>query len=333
VSAPCRAECASQDGIATVRLSDPARQMSVAVVPSIGNTVCAFEVNGKNVFHFPAASLAEFRERRALAGNPFLAPWANRLDGDAFWANGARYGLNPALGNLRRDSHGLPIHGLLAFSPHWQVVETGADAAGAWCASRLDFWKFPDLMAQFPFAHSIEMRYRLAGGALEVATRLENLSVLPMPVAVGFHPYFRLHDAPRDQWRIHIAACDRLTLSSALVPTGERHPALLADPLPLAGAKVDDVFSGLIRGADNRAVFWAQGIHEKISVVFGPKYTVAVVYAPPGEEFICFEPMSAITNAFNLAEQGLYGELQSIAPGGVWEESFWIVPEGFSSPA
>jgi aldose 1-epimerase len=329
MSAPYRLGTAAVDGVEVVRLRDAARHMTVSVVPSIGNNACAFDVNGKNLLHFPAASLDEFRSRQALAGNPFLAPWANRLDQDAFWANGVRFAFNPALGNLRRDPNGLPIHGLLAFSPHWQVVDMRADEFGAVCASRLEFWRHPELMAQFPFSHTIEMRYRLAGGALEVSTRLENLSAEPMPVAVGFHPYFRIHDAPRDAWTVHIAACDRMVLSGQLVPTGERLPALLPDVLPLAGAKVDDVFSNLVLDADGRASFWVKGVREKISVIYGPKYTVAVVYAPPAQEFICFEPMSAITNAFNLAQAGLYGDLQSIAPGLAWEESFWIVPEGF----
>jgi aldose 1-epimerase len=34
--------------------------------------------------------------------------------------------------------------------------------------------------------------------------------------------------------------------------------------------------------------------------------------------------MSAITNAFNLAHSGLYAELQSVLPGGMWRESFWV---------
>ena len=45
--------------------------------------------------------------------------------------------------------------------------------------------------------------------------------------------------------------------------------------------------------------------------------------------FICFEPMAGITNAMNLAQKGLYKELQSIQPGGTWQESFWIKPSGF----
>ena len=50
---------------------------------------------------------------------------------------------------------------------------------------------------------------------------------------------------------------------------------------------------------------------------------------PKGREFICFEPMAGITNALNLAQRGLYKELQNIPPGRTWHESFWIRPSGF----
>ena len=36
-----------------------------------------------------------------------------------------------------------------------------------------------------------------------------------------------------------------------------------------------------------------------------------------------------ITNAFNLANKGIYRELQTIPPGESWEESYWIRPSGF----
>src|SRR5947208_15007534 len=68
---------------------------------------------------------------------------------------------------------------------------------------------------------------------------------------------------------------------------------------------------------------------KRISIIYGPKYTVAIIYAPPGQNFICFEPMSAITNTFNLSHRGIYKELQSVPPGGTWRESFWIETSGF----
>ena len=39
--------------------------------------------------------------------------------------------------------------------------------------------------------------------------------------------------------------------------------------------------------------------------------------------------MAGITDAMNLAQKGLYQALQSIAPGGRWQESFWVRPSGF----
>jgi aldose 1-epimerase len=51
--------------------------------------------------------------------------------------------------------------------------------------------------------------------------------------------------------------------------------------------------------------------------------------APPERGFVAVEPMVGVTDAMNLAEKGLYKELQSIAPGGSWQESFWIKPTGY----
>jgi aldose 1-epimerase len=64
-------------------------------------------------------------------------------------------------------------------------------------------------------------------------------------------------------------------------------------------------------------------------VIYGPKYDVAVVVARPGGSSVVMESMAAITNAFNLANAGIYKELQMIAPGGEWRESFWVRTTGF----
>jgi galactose mutarotase-like enzyme len=49
----------------------------------------------------------------------------------------------------------------------------------------------------------------------------------------------------------------------------------------------------------------------------------------PDRGFIAFEPMVAITDALNLAHKGIYKDLQSIPPGGSWEESFWVTTKGY----
>jgi aldose 1-epimerase len=321
----------TEAGFEVVRLVDAAHKTEVSIVPSIGNNAYQMKVNGVNVFWFPQSSLAEFKAKPTFSGNPLLAPWANRLDGDGFYANGKRYALDPGLKNYRTDPFRHPIHGLLAYAPEWKVVGVKGDDKSAEVTSRLEFWRYPDYMAQFPFAHTIDMTYRLQDGILEVATRIENHAEQAMPVSVGYHPYFKIHDAPRDQWTVRLAAREQVVLSSELLPTGEKKPMPYANPQTLTGIQLDDVFASLIPGESGRAEFSVRGVKQQISVLYGPKYPIAVVYAPAGRDFICFEPMSGPTNAFNLHHAGKYNDLQTIAPRGVWQESFWIQPSGFSN--
>lgn len=303
-----------------VRLTDPEHLTVVSVAPSFGNNAYSMTVRGQEILYKPAPDLDSWRAKPGLGGVPLLSPWANRIDGEAYFANGKKYLLNPSLGNIRYDGHHLPIHGLAAYTDKWRVIRSDTSSV----TSRLEPWREPDWMAQFPFAHAIEMTYRLHSGALEVATKVENLSRDPMPLSLGYHPYFQLSDSPRDDWKVHLAARESVVLSDLLVPTGERKPVDLPNPYPLAGNVLDNVFTGLT-GAD-----WVlEGKRQKISVKFGPKYPAAVVYAPKGGSFVCFEPMAAQTNAFNLTHAGKDAGLQWIPPGSSWSESFFITPVGF----
>lgn len=317
------------DGLEVIRLADEFHKARVSVVPTLGNNAFEFLVNGKNVMWFPSANLAEFQAKPVFSGNPFLAPWANRLDHDGFYANGKHYALNPQLNNYRRDGAKQPIHGLLTYASEWKVTNLSADAKGAEVTSRLEFWRYPDYMAQFPFAHTIEMTYRLRDGMLEVETSIENHASQSMPVSIAFHPYFKLHDAPRNAWKVVLPAKESYVLSGSLVATGDKKAMPYSNPQPLQGIALDDVLGGLVPGESGRTEFAVEGAKERLAVLFGPKYPVAVVYSPADRDFICFEPMTGPTNAFNLKQAGKYDALQSIPPGGRWRESFWIHPTGF----
>src|SRR5712691_5958669 len=218
----------------TVRLRDPDRQVVVSTAPLRGNVTFEMKVKGQDVLHFPVASLED--PRAGQFGIPFLGPWANRLDEPAFYANGRRYAFDMELGNVRGA---IPIHGFLTTTSLWQVVEAKADAASAWLTSRLEFSRQPMWMKQWPFAHTIEMTYRLQDGVLEVRTTITNLSAEPMPVAIGFHPYFQLTDSPRDEWKIAVGARTEWVLSPDKIPTGETRPITQRFPNPSAALLKD----------------------------------------------------------------------------------------------
>jgi len=316
VTSPAAAQYSVRRSGTRVELEDTAHQIVVSIDPADGNLTREMTVKGRNVL--------------ATQGIPFMAPWANRLDEQAFYANGRKYPFNMELGNVKGEH---PIHGFLGKASQWEVVEAKADPSSAWVTSRLEFFRQPAWMAQFPFAHTIEITHRLQGGALEIGVSLHNLSAEPMPVAIGFHPYFTLSDAPRDDWTIAVGARTEWVLSADKIPTGETRPIEQRFPDPRAAAlgahDLDHVFGDLARDGSGRAMMSVAGKREKLDVVFGPNYRAAVIYAPKGRQFICFEPMAAITNALNLAQRGGYKELQYVQPGQTWRESFWIRPAGF----
>ena len=97
----------------------------------------------------------------------------------------------------------------------------------------------------------------------------------------------------------------------------------------LRGYDLDDVFSDLVRDVHGRATMTVAGKSQRLDVALGQNFRSVVIWSPKDSAFICIEPMAGITDALNLAQKGIYKELQTIAPGGVWQESFWIAPKGF----
>src|SRR5437870_3071766 len=320
-----------------VRLADKKTDTVVSIVPSIGAVVFEMKIHGANIISFSPASLHAFRQRPSYTGIPFLGPWANRLDEQGFYANGKHFPFNMDLANVT-GAH--PIHGFLSWSPR-EIVSMNADGKSAWLTTRLEVYRNPLWMAQFPFAHTIEVTHRLRDGELEVSTKVENLSSDPMPLSIGFHPYFQLTDSPRDEWTLSVPARIQYVLSTDKIPTGETRPVEKLFPTPQSVAlkdfNLDHVFGDLARDASGQARMSVTGKKQKIEVAFGPKYTALVLFSPSGagrgggppRSFVCFEPMTGITDAMNLAHKGLYKDLQTIPPNQTWQETFWIKPSGF----
>jgi len=352
-----------------VQLEDATTKTVVNVLTTASNAY-QMTVKGEDVIRRTWTSLDDIRERMGLNGVPLLFPYANRLDEQAFYANGQKYTFDPGLGNTGRGA--IPMHGYVTGATEWKTLEVKADATGAWITSRLDFYKNPNYMKQFPFANTVTMTYRLSDGALEVRTRIDNMSDQPMPVAVGFHPYFQLSDSSREEWTLSIPGKTHWILNSSTIPTGETEPVakMFADPHNVAVKDVtlDDVFTDLERDAQGRATATLRGRTQQLDVTLGPNFKALLVLsrtggggrrgggagapagagatspatpppaaatpaattpATPTRGTVAFEPMAGISNSMNLAQKGLYKELQSIAPGGFWQESFWIRPRNF----
>ena len=326
-----------------IELQDTRAQVVVNILTTASNAY-RMTVKGEDVIRRTWATIDDIRPRMGLNGIPLLWPYANRLDEQAFYANGQKYSFDPGLGNTGRGA--VPMHGFLTAATAWKVIEAKADARSAWVTSKLEFFRIPSYMKQFPFAHTLTMTYRLQDGALEVHTRIDSLAAEPMPVAIGFHPYFQLTDSNREEWTLSVAAKTHWKLDDRTIPTGETQPitAILPDPKNVAVKDVtlDDIFTDLERYDNGLATMSLKGKTQQVDVVLGPKFKTILVLsrvaggrgapnpnAPPARGTVAFEPMAGVSNSMNLAQKGLYKELQTIAPGGFWEESFWVRPKGY----
>jgi galactose mutarotase-like enzyme len=65
--------------------------------------------------------------------------------------------------------------------------------------------------------------------------------------------------------------------------------------------------------------FTASGGGRRLAVEFGAGYSVAQVYSPADADFICFEPMTAPTNALCSGDG-----LRWVVPGESFEASFRV---------
>jgi aldose 1-epimerase len=280
-SLPASAQYTARRDGDVVHLEDAKSQTVVSVIPSVGNIAYEMKVKGVNVLRWPYASVEDFKARPGTSAIPFLAPWANRLDEQAFYANGKRYGFDMELGNVRGA---IPIHGFVTTTNLWEVVEAKADGKSAWVTSKLEFYKQPMWMKQWPFAHTIEMTYRLQEGVLQVQTTIKNMSSEAMPVSVGFHPFFRVADSPREEWIISAPVKTHWILAGTKAPTGETEPAEKLFPNPQAVAlkdyNLDDVFSDLVRDPQGRAHFILKGKQQQVEVMFGPNWRGATMWSP-----------------------------------------------------
>jgi galactose mutarotase-like enzyme len=260
-------------------------------------------------------NLERYANEGSTMGIPLLHPWANRLAGSGYSAAGATVELDPDSSLLHLDGNGLPIHGIVGAALSWRVVAETADGDGAVVAAEFDF-AAPDLLTIFPFPHRLRQEARLDAGGLTLTTTLAPTADSAVPVSFGYHPYVKLPGVTREGWRVELPPMRRLVLDAKSIPTGAEEPFPgLAGPLD---RDYDDGFAGL----PERPAFSLAGGGRRIVVTFLEGYPFAQVFAPPGQDFICFEPMTAPTNALQAG-----AGLRLVRPGERYRAAFRLSVE------
>ncbi len=282
-----------------VTLRDPSSNLEAQFVPDAGMIGVSLTDAGVQLLGQRRGLDAYLADGKTM-GIPILYPWANRLGANTYTAEGATVTLTPGRNGVRADPNGLPIHGVLAGYPGWRVRAESANELTA----EVDFGADPELLASFPFPHLLAVTVRLAEQTLTVRTAVTPTGDKAVPLCFGFHPYLQLPGLSRDQWIIETPPLRHLKLDGQGLPTGEATPQPEITE-PLGDKAFDDGYDEVGDGA----VFAVSGGGHRLEVHFDQGYPTAQIFAPLSEDVVCFEPMTAPTDAL------CRGGYQSARPG------------------
>jgi aldose 1-epimerase len=297
------------DGEPAVTLA--AGQLEASLLPGLGLLGTSLRHRGEELLALPGG-VEGYRDGH-VTGLPLLAPWANRLPGWRYRAAGVEVDLDGL--DLHTDPGGLPIHGTLTAHRGWRLERLAADADRAVLEADLDYGDWPQLLAAFPFPHRLTVTFALQGASLAVTTTLTATGDRPVPVAFGWHPYLRLPGAPRAAWRLLLPFRTHLELDDRGLPTGKAADEP-AEAAPVGERTFDDLYVLDADPAERRLGLEAAG--RRLVVGYGDGYDHAQVFAPPGAEFVCLEPMTAPTAALAT------GATPLVAPGDSFSARFTI---------
>jgi aldose 1-epimerase len=270
-----------------VTLRDPSSSVTAQFVPAAGMIGTSLSDAGTELLG-QRRGLDAYRSAGKTMGIPILYPWANRLGDNIYTAENVTVTLTPGEGGVRPDPAGLPIHGVLAAYPGWRVLAESANELSA----ELDFGADPQLLASFPYPHLLTMTVQLAERTLTVRTTVTATGDREVPLCFGYHPYLQLPDTARAEWVIDTPPLRHLSLDGSGLPSGQtaRQPARSQR---LGDSTFDDAYDQV----DDGAVFAVHGGERRLEVHFERGYSAAQIFAPPGEDVVCFEPMAAPTDA------------------------------------
>ena len=225
------------------------------------------------------------------------------------------------------------LHGLLA-GVVMQVQSTTVDKNGA---TLVLAHKTDGLDQGYPFLLSLEVQYTLREDGFSVAFRITNLMPrLPLPVYVGWHPYFKCTAYSAFVVLDQCTQWNHVQLNTNLDPTGitDRFYGLNGtDPIggsPTEPTLYDDEYKprdGTVHNCDliqtkicdmatgHNVVLWQDDSFRFVHIFTG--YT-----SPFHESAIAVEPMSAMADSYNN-----HDHLTVLSGGETWTGSFGVYVE------
>lgn len=266
----------------TYILSDAVTEARVEVAAKRGGMATRFTIAQAPIFFMDDDSLYDL-SKNVRGGAPVLFPAPGKLAGDTYQEDAASYSMK---------QHGF------ARNAAWSVV--GHDNGdGATLSLRMA--SSVETKKQFPYDFIVDFAYRLQGRTLTVEQTVVNTGDRPMPLHLGFHPYFYVANA--DKGKTFIASPATKMFDN--VDKTEK-PFVGVDKLPFADAEVD--CHVLDHGSSSMLL--ERPNLPNVNIECSDEYKHWVLWTLPNRDFICVEPWTAAGNALNTKQNLLVVEPQ-----------------------
>ena len=233
--------------------------------------------------------------------NFVLAPYSNRIRDGKFSFEGQQFQLKFP------EKHA--IHGDIRNRP--MTVESQTEQSLCFQLKSSEHDDF-----NFPFELDFQVEYRLEESSLVSILRICNSGNTSAPVGGGFHPYFlRCPSAKPDELRKDVSpqikfSAEGVYLYPDSVPIPSQRPSSLGSEydyreLQTLGASLDNEFSGW---DGNFEFLWKKTQPPSEQAILGQitsseNCRELIVYSPASNPSFAVEPVSNVTDAFNLRNE------------------------------
>jgi aldose 1-epimerase len=266
--------------------------------PSSGGAIARYTWRNRNVLR---AAPPNANGPLAMACFP-LVPFANRIAHGIFrWDDRTIV--------LRRNFGEHAIHGH-GWESAWTVTATAR--AGLTLA-------FEHHAGDWPWSYRAEQAFALADGVLHMSLSVTNRDKSSMPVSLGFHPYF-----PKVR-ETHLATqVGSVWLSDETqIPTVKAEASRFLD-LAHGAALADAPFVDHCHGGwQGTATIGQPGLR----VTLRADAPLLHVFVPPGADYFCAEPVTAMPDAVNRSEPAAETGLRALAPGATFSLAMTLTPQ------
>jgi aldose 1-epimerase len=256
-----------------------------------------------------------FGNKSFYIGGAILLPFPNRIrgtlspDGKTIETNiGGKTVSLPA--NWRGKNPGAPVHAMhgLIFASQFEDVKHKNGTAESEVSALLHAG---DFHGHWPSKTDVRIRMSLSDQAMDIAVTAKNIGHEPLPMAIGFHPYFNFPSGDRQQARLYVPGDERAPATNYddVFPTGQVVPVKdtpfdFTNPqgTALGTLFMDDAFTDLLRGSDGTAHIEITDpkAHYGVRILaLSPQIKAIQVYAPPDKSYVAVEPQFNLADPFN----------------------------------